>query len=45
MNQPFLALFLLFNPLPLCTLLGFPQAKAKLFLARHDDRSRNLSDL
>lgn len=43
--QPFLAPFLLLNPLPLCTLLGFPQAKAELFLSPHDDCSCNLSDL
>ena len=45
LNQPFLALFLLFNPLPLCTPLGFPQAKAKLFLTFHDDYSGDFSDL
>ncbi|OWK22145.1 hypothetical protein AJ88_15515 [Mesorhizobium amorphae CCBAU 01583] len=45
LGQPFLAPLFLFNPLPLCTLLGFPQAKSELFLSRHDDCSGNLSDL
>lgn len=29
LHQPFLALLLLFNPLPLCTLLGFAEARAR----------------